>query len=169
MTVSDSLIPEFEHEMTGVRAELERVPEGKFDWKPHPKSMALGRLASHLAELPNWAEMTLTRTELDIAPPGQPAPQGNNLSSRAEILALFDKSVSGAKAALGATPDGAWMVPWTLKKGGQAIFTLPRIAVIRSLVISHMIHHRAQLGVYLRLLDLPLPSLYGPSADEGRM
>ena len=166
MPISQSLLPEFDQEMAGTRKELERVPEGKFDWKPHPKSMMLGRLASHLAELPSWGQYTMELTELDIAPPGQPAPKAYNLATRGEVVALFDKTSAEARKAIAAAADGDWMVPWTLKKGGVALFTLPRIAVVRSMVMNHMIHHRAQLGVYLRLLDVPVPSLYGPTADE---
>jgi len=169
MSIAQSLLAEFDHEMAGVRTELERLPDGKAAWKPHPKSMTLGRLASHLAELPQWGGFTMQLTELDIAPPGQPAPEAHNLATRAEILALFDRTTAEARKAIAGAADAEWMVPWTLKKGGATLFTLPRIAVVRSFVLNHMIHHRAQLGVYLRLLDVPLPSLYGPSADEGRM
>jgi uncharacterized damage-inducible protein DinB len=169
MTIAQSILPEFDREMAGTRKALERVPDGKFDWKPHPKSMALGRLASHLAELSGWATQTMTLTELDIAPPGVTAPTGHNLPTLAEVLALFDKSVSDARKAIAEAPDSAWMVPWSLKKGGQVLLTLPRIAIVRSMVLNHIIHHRAQLGVYLRLLGLPVPSLYGPTADEGAM
>jgi DinB superfamily len=167
MPISQSLLPEFDQEMAGTRKELERVPEGQFDWKPHPKSMLLGRLASHLAELPSWGQYAMELTELDIAPPGQPPAKAQNLATRAEVLALFDKSSVGARKAIAAAVDADWMVAWTLKKGGVVLFTLPRIAVVRSMVMNHMIHHRAQLGVYLRLLDVPLPGLYGPTADEG--
>lgn len=169
MGISDGLLAELNHETIATRKELERVPEGKFDWKPHPKSMTLGRLASHLAELPMWAEKTVSETELDMAPPGQPAPKASNFSTRAEVLATYDQMLAQARAALGRTPDAAWMVPWTLKAGGKAIFSLPRIVVIRNFVFNHIVHHRAQLGVYLRLLDLPVPSIYGPSADEPGM
>ena len=166
MSIAQSLLPEFDQEMAGTRKELERVPEGKFDWRPHPKSMLLGRLASHLAELPSWGQYALELTELDIAPPGAPAPGANNLGTRAEILALFDKCSAATRKAIASAADADWMVPWSLKKGGATIFTLPRIAVVRSMVMNHMIHHRAQLGVYLRLLDVPVPGLYGPTADE---
>jgi uncharacterized damage-inducible protein DinB len=168
MSISQGLLAEFDHEMGGTRRELERVPDGKAEWKPHPKSMTLGRLASHLAELPEWGRFTMQLTEFDIAPPGQPRLAPHNLATRAEILALFDRTTLEGRKAMAAASDADWMVPWTFKKGGVVGFTLPRIAVIRSLVLNHMIHHRAQLGVYLRLLDVPLPSLYGPSADEGR-
>jgi uncharacterized damage-inducible protein DinB len=166
MSIAQSILPEFDQEMAGTRKELERVPEGRFDWRPHPKSMLLGRLASHLAELPSWGQMAMEGTELDIAPLGQPAPRGHSLATRAEIVALFDQTSAAARKAIAASSDADFMVPWTLKKAGVKIFTLPRIAVIRSMVMNHLIHHRAQLGVYLRLLDIPLPGLYGPTADE---
>lgn len=167
MSIAQSLLPELDHEMAGTRRVLERVPDDRFDWKPHPKSMTLGRLASHLAELPVWGEGTMVVTELDIMPVGQPKQTGANLANRAEILALFDKSLAAARTAIGKGTDADFMVPWTLKKGGATIFTLPRIAVLRSMVLNHNVHHRAQLGVYLRLLDIPVPALFGPTADEG--
>lgn len=167
MSIARSILPEFDHEMAGTRKLLERVPDGRSDWKPHPKSMTLGRLASHLAELPSWGGGTMEVTELDIMPPGQPRTTGANLSTRAEILALFDKNLAAARTAIGKGADADFMVPWTLKKGGATIFTLPRVAVLRSLVLNHNVHHRAQLGVYLRLLEIPVPALYGPTADEG--
>ncbi|HWA58960.1 MAG TPA: DinB family protein [Gemmatimonadales bacterium] len=165
MSLAQSLLAELDHEMAGTRRELERVPEDRLAWKPHAKSMTLGRLASHLAELPSWGAMTVRTTELDISPPGSTATRAT-FSSRAEILAHFDKCLADARAAIGATPDAEFMVPWTMLKAGQTVFSLPRIAVLRSMVLNHNVHHRAQLGVYLRLLDIPLPSLYGPSADE---
>lgn len=167
MSIAQSLLPELDHEMAGTHRVLERVPDGRFDWKPHPKSMSLGRLASHLAELPGWGQHTMEVTELDIMPPGQPKPTFSSLASRADILALFDKNLAAARTAIGKGGDAEFMVPWTLKKGGATIFTLPRIAVLRSMVLNHNVHHRAQLGVYLRLLDIPVPALLGPTADEG--
>ncbi len=165
MSLAQSLLPELIHEMANTRKELERVPEARLDWKPHPKSMTLGRLASHLAELPSWGQVTMQTRELDIAPPGQDV-RGADLRTRAEMLAMFDRNVEAAKAAVGSASDADYLVPWTLLKTGKAIFTLPRIAVLRSMVLNHNVHHRAQLGVYLRLLDVPVPSIYGPSADE---
>lgn len=165
MSISQSLLPEIAHEMASTRKELERVPDDRLAWKPHAKSMTLGRLASHLAELPSWGQMTMQTTELDIAQPGQDT-RGASLGSRSEMLALFDKNLAAATAAIAAASDADYMVPWTLIKAGKAIFTLPRIAVLRSMVLNHNVHHRAQLGVYLRLLDIPVPSIYGPTADE---
>lgn len=166
MSIAQSIVPEFDHEMAGTRKVLERVPEGRFDWKPHPKSMSLGRLATHLAEVPGWATHTMDVTEFDVMPPGQSKPRFSSLASRADILALFDKNVAAARATIGKRGDADFMVPWTLKKGGAAVFTLPRVAVLRSMVLNHNVHHRAQLGVYLRLLDIPVPALLGPTADE---
>lgn len=169
MAIKDSLLPEFDMEMAGARKTLERMPEGKTDWKPHPKSMSLGRLAGHLGEMPMWAVMTLTRDSIDIAPKDGPAPQANIANSRAENLAYFDQNLAEARAALTKISDEQFMRPWSLMGGGQVIFTMPKIAVYRSFVMNHLIHHRAQLGVYLRMNDVPVPSLYGPSADEGKM
>ncbi|MFN7993131.1 MAG: DinB family protein [Bryobacteraceae bacterium] len=164
--MSQSLLPEFDHEMANTRKTLERVPEDKFGWAPHPKSMTVGRLATHLAEMAAWTEPTLKQESLDFAPPGAPPYQPKTASSRAEMLELFDKNAAAARAAIAETPDPHWMAPWTLYMGGQVIFTLPRIAVIRGMILNHMIHHRGQLSVYLRLNDIPVPALYGPSADE---
>ncbi len=166
MASNANLLSEFDQEFASTRKILERVPEGKLGWKPHEKSMTLGRLATHLTELPLWCTHTFTRTELDLAPPGAPPYQPPTLATRSEILSALDTNLTPARAALAAATDADLMVPWSLKRGGEVIFTLPRIAVYRSFVMNHMIHHRAQLGVYLRLNDVPLPSLYGPTADE---
>jgi uncharacterized damage-inducible protein DinB len=166
MGLSDAILPEFDHEMAGTRKTLERVPEGRNDFRPHAKSMTLGRLAGHLAELPWWASVTLTQSGFDVNPPGGTRRQGQVMTSRAALLEGFDAQVKTARAAIVATGDADFMKPWTLLNGGQKVFTLPRIAVLRSFVLSHTIHHRAQLGVYLRMNDIPVPSLYGPTADE---
>src|SRR5215510_2096637 len=165
MPLNQTILPEFDHEMSNTRKSLERVPEGKFDWKPHAKSMTLGGLATHLSTINHWLEAIIGQDSFDVgkAPP-QPA-----FKSRAEVLAAFDKNAaSGRKAIAGAT-DEQLMKPWSLVKDGHAIFTLPRIGVVRSFILNHTIHHRAQLGVYLRMNDVPVPSIYGPSADEGNM
>ncbi len=169
MAIRDALLPEFHHEMAVTRKLLERVPSGKNDWRPHPKSMPLGRLASHLAELPGWAVNTLTQTELDLAPPAGQEWKPLILDSAAEMVALFDKGVKEAQAALAAAEDKDFGVSWSLKMGPRVVMTQPRAAVYRSFVMNHMIHHRAQLGVYLRMLEIPLPSSYGPTADERGM
>ena len=167
MPISQMILPEFDHEMENTRKTLERVPEDKFTWKTHEKSTSLGGLATHLANIPSWTAQTFDRDELDIAPPGQPPYRVEEAKSRAVLLEAFDKNVAAARAALQAATDENWQGKWSLLHGGKPIFTLPRTAVMRGFVMNHMIHHRAQLGVYLRLLDVPVPSIYGPSADEG--
>ena len=163
MPMSDALLPEFDHEMTLTRTLLERVPEDRLPWKPHLKSMSIGGLATHLSNLPWWGEITLLQPEFDLASfPPQP-----EATSRAQILETFDRNVSATRAALVGKSDAELMAPWALKRSGQTIFSMPKAAVWRSFVLSHVVHHRGQLSVYLRLLDVPVPSIYGPSADEG--
>ena len=166
MGLSEALLPEFDHEMATTRKTLERVPEEKFDWKPHEKSTTLGGLATHLANLPSWVGHTIDKEELDMAPPGQPPLRIEPARTRDEVLAAFDRNVAAARAALAGASDERLLGPWTLLQGGNKVLTLPRAAVLRSFVMSHSIHHRAQLGVYLRLNDIPVPAVYGPSADE---
>lgn len=166
--ITRGLQQELEMEMPNTRKTLERVPE-KFDWAPHKKSMTLGRLAQHLAELPDWAVKAITLDELDLAPQGSAPSQPQVATSREQLIATFDKNVAAAKAALAGTNDDHLMKPWSLKMGGKTILTLPRVAVVRNFVLNHNVHHRAQLGVYLRLNDIPVPSVYGPSADEGSL
>lgn len=163
--ISQSLLGEFDMEMTHTRKTLERVPEGRSEFRPHPKSMTLGRLAGHLAEMPMWAHTTLGQDSLDLAGGGA----GAVMTTREETLAQFDQHVQKARAMLAGCSDADMMKTWTLKHGDQTILALPRVAVLRGFVISHMIHHRAQLGVYLRMNDVAVPSVYGPSADEGGM
>jgi len=167
MGFTEMILPEFEQEMANTRKTLERVPDDKFAWKPHEKSMSLGGLSTHLANIPSWTTHTFEKDELDIAPPGAPPFHLEEAKSRADVLEAFDRNVAAARAALAAAGDEAWMGPWSLLKGGNKVMTLPRAAVMRGFVMSHLIHHRAQLGVYLRLLDVPVPAIYGPSADEG--
>ena len=169
MSISEALLPEFDQEMSNTRRTLERIPEDKFDWKPHEKSMPLGDLAVHLATMPGWTVETINRDSLDYAPVDGPAYEQPKANSRAEIVEMFDKGVAAARAAIEGTSDEELAKPWTLLAGGKEILTMPKIAVIRSFVMSHSIHHRAQLGVYLRLNDIPVPAIYGPSADEGDM
>jgi uncharacterized damage-inducible protein DinB len=169
MTLSEILLPEFEGEMVPARKTLERVPADKFGWKPHEKSMTLVRLATHVAELPGWAAFTIGQDSLDIAPKDGPAYQSPKVDSTQDLLAIFDQSVASARAAITGTTDEHLMKPWSLLAGGHVIFTRPRYNVLRSVVINHLVHHRAQLGVFLRLNNVPLPAIYGPSADEGGM
>ncbi|HZS07863.1 MAG TPA: DinB family protein [Blastocatellia bacterium] len=169
MALSQSILPEFDQEMANTRRTLERVPEDKFDWKPHEKSTAMGGLATHLANLPSWVVYAIERDSLDIAPPGEPPLRLPPANSRNEILEAFDRNIAAARAAIAGASDEHLLKPWSLLSGGRTVLTLPRIAVLRSFVMNHTIHHRAQLGVYLRLNDVPVPSLYGPSADEGAL
>lgn len=163
MPLVDALLPEFDHEMTVTRKLLERVPDDKLTWKPHQKSYSLGQLAQHLATIPMWGSVTLTEPEIDLGG-GQPPALAQ---SRAELLTIFDGHVAKTRAALVGKSDAEFMVPWSLKRDGHVIFSMPKASVWRSFVMNHLIHHRAQLGVYLRMQDVPLPSVYGPSADEG--
>jgi uncharacterized damage-inducible protein DinB len=166
MTLSEGLLPEFDQEMASTRKTLERVPEGQFGWKPHEKSMTLGRLASHVAESPGWAATTIETDSLDLAPPGAPPFKPITADTRQEVLAIFEKNIAAARAAIAGASDDHLAKPWSLLMGGKTILTLPRMSVLRTFVMNHTIHHRAQLGVYLRLNNIPLPAIYGPSADE---
>jgi len=166
--LTELLLPEFDQELTLTRNTLERIPDGRFDWKPHDKSMTLGRLAGHLAELPSWAIMSIRQDELDIAPAGAPALEPFVAKSRQDLLSTFDKNRDDARAAIAGASDEHLLKVWSLLRGGQTLMTIPRVSVIRNWVMNHMIHHRAQLGVYLRLNNIAVPSIYGPSADEGQ-
>jgi uncharacterized damage-inducible protein DinB len=163
---SESLLPEFDNEMANTRKTLERVPQEKFDWKPHEKSMAMGGLATHLSNIPTWAVYTLDQDSLDLAPEGKPLPPAELAKSQAELLATFDANAAKARAAIAGASDEELFKTWSLMSNGNTILTMPKIAVLRNFVMNHLIHHRAQLGVYLRLNDIPVPSIYGPSADE---
>jgi uncharacterized damage-inducible protein DinB len=152
--------------MKNTRRVLERVPDDRLSWQPHPKSMSMGRLATHLAELANWGGTILGGDSFDIAPPGGQGYKPRTAESRQEILDLFDANVAATRALLERVEDETLGQPWSLLRGGAPIFTLPKAAVLRSMIFSHVIHHRGQLTVYLRLNDQPVPSIYGPSADE---
>jgi len=170
MSIADSLLPELDQEMASTRRALERVPEDKLAWKPHEKSMTLGRLASHISELPGWAVETASEDSFDVAPPdGQRKYNQSNFATRQEILDAFDAGVKQAREKVAATGDAAMREPWSLKRGGETVFTMPRAAVLRVWLFNHVIHHRGQLTVYLRLTGVPVPSIYGPSADESGM
>jgi uncharacterized damage-inducible protein DinB len=162
MALVDALLPEFDHEMATTRKLLERVPDDKLAWKPHARSFALGELATHVATIPMWGEMTVTQPEIDVG--GDPRQAA--LTSRAAMLAAFDTHAAAARAAIVGKSDAELMAPWALKRSGQTIFSMPKAAVWRSFVMNHLVHHRGQLAVYLRMLDVPIPSMYGPSADE---
>jgi len=169
MSIAQSLLPELDQEMAGTRKTLERVPEDKFEWRPHPKSFTMIALATHIADMVGWGAITIDTDSFDYAPPGGEPYQETPAASRAELLERFDKGLAKLRAALAGASDEAMMANWSLLGGGQTIFTKPRVACLRDMIFSHLIHHRAQLGVYLRMNDVPVPALYGPSADEGGM
>lgn len=166
MSIAQSILPEFEHEMAGTRKTLERIPEDKLQWRAHPKSNTIGWVGSHLAEIPGWVAPTLNQDSWDINPKGGEPYRTPNLTSRQAMLDMFDKGVADARRAIDATPDDEFMQPWSLLAGGEKLMTMPRIGVIRSFILNHTIHHRAFLCSYLRLNDIPVPALYGPSGDE---
>lgn len=164
--IASTFLGELEQEAATARKCLERIPPDKFEWKPHDKSMSFGRLATHVAEMFGWTKETLTQDTLDFAV-GDYKPFEPTTSE--ELLKFFDEKVATAKDVLSKTPDETFMTEWTMRNGEQVYFTMPKIAVMRTFVMNHIIHHRGQLSVYLRLNDLPVPSIYGPSADEGQM
>jgi uncharacterized damage-inducible protein DinB len=166
VAIKEALLPELEQEASSTRKLLERVPEDKLDWKPADKSMTMGRLATHLAEMPTWGVHALSMDELDINPPGGEPYQPVQAGSVSEILEQFDTNIAKLRDAIESASDEDFMKPWTLKNGGEEVFTMPKVAVLRGMVMNHTIHHRGQLSVFLRLNDVPLPGTYGPSADE---
>jgi uncharacterized damage-inducible protein DinB len=163
---ASALIAEIQQEAAVARKCLERLPAEKFDWKPHERSMPLGRLASHLGEMFRWTGPTLDDSGIDFAAMDYKPfePKGTD-----DLLAHFDESVAAALDVLGRTSDETFMEDWTMRNGEQVYFTMPKAAVMRAFVVNHIVHHRGQLTVYMRLLDIPVPSIYGPSADEGTM
>jgi len=162
MTIAESLLPEFDLEMADTRRVLERVPEDKADWKPHPKSMPLGRLASLVAEMPSWAISILTEPVLKIPAGFEMWVAGN----RQELLERFDRNVRQARETIAATPDSEFDKTWGLEWAGQLAFQGPKPLIYRRMLMNHLVHHRTQLTVYFRLNDIPVPALYGGSADE---
>lgn len=167
MAIKESFLPEFEREMDTTRRVLECVPEASAQWKPHPKSRSLGELSSHLADIPRLVPRILTTDSFDAAPPGTAPSSVSHFDTTAKLVARFNENVGNAHAAINAVPgDADFLLPWTLKRGGETFFTVPRAAALRTFLLSHMIHHRGQLTVYLRLQDVPLPSVYGPTADQ---
>lgn len=165
-TISESMLPEFDHEMANTRRMLERVPDMQGAFTPHPKSMTLARLAGHVAQLPMWGITTLGHDEFDLRPDGPAAFTPYQFTSTAEALKYFDENVRQLRALLVNASDETMARPWSLKNQGQVIFTMPKTAVMRSFVMNHLIHHRGQLGIYLRMNNVPIPGMYGPSADE---
>lgn len=165
MAIRDALLAEYDHEMATTRRLLERVPEQHFEWKPHARSMSLGQLAGHLANLPFWAGPILTAEVFDLAEmPADARPR--RPESRAALVNEFDGKVAATRRLIAAATDAEMLARWTLKRAGEDMFSMPRVAALRSFVMNHAIHHRGQLSVYLRLHDVPLPPMYGPTADE---
>lgn len=160
MSISETLLPEFDLEMATTRRVLERVPSDRAQWKPHAKSFPLGHLAQLVARMPGWITAALQQSSLDLSKFG-----GYTFENTDTLLDTFDRNVREARAAIARTPDGEFGQPWTLKMGDRELMKLPRGAVTRQ-NISHLVHHRGQLTVYLRLLDVPVPMIYGPTADE---
>ena len=169
MGLAATLLPEFDQEMANTRKCFERVPEDKLDWKPHDKSMSFGEITTHMANLLSWTTLMIEQDSFDIAPPGEDPPRVDPAGSLESALAMFDKNVAAAHTAMEGASDELLLAPWTLLMGGNEVFKMPRVAVFRTMIMNHMIHHRAQLGVYLRLNDVAVPAMYGPSADEGSM
>jgi uncharacterized damage-inducible protein DinB len=167
MSIAQTLLPEFDREMANTRGLLEAVPEADAGWKPHPKSYSLGELAAHIATLPLWGKLVLQDPELDLGEPANASIAQVPFTTVAALLDRFDRQVREARSALASMSDAEMGVTWSLKNRGMAVFSLPRAAVLRGFILSHLIHHRGQLTVYLRLRDVPLPSLYGPTADTG--
>ncbi len=162
MPIRDALIPEYEMELKNTRKMLERVPMEKADWKPHEKSMTLGRLATHVAEIPDWMTNTFITDELDFAK----GFTSNKVATTDELLKLFDDCSTRAMKELKNATDEIFLSNWTLRNGDHIYFTMPKAVVARNFAMNHLYHHRAQLSVYLRLLDVAIPGMYGPSADE---
>lgn len=159
--IAHTLLPELDHEIATTRSVLERVPDEHFAWKPHPKSFSMGDLATHVGNLFNWIIMTVEQDEFDLG-----ADQARAHSDNTEqLLARFEELAKKARTALESASDERLRAPWTLRHGDHVVFTMPRVAVLRMFCMNHLIHHRGQLTVYLRLKDVPLPSVYGPSAD----
>lgn len=168
MPISTLLLPEYDAEIVTTRTVLERVPDGpgKGEWKPHAKSFPMAHLAQLVAMLPEWVVKTLEQTELDLAPKDKPKGAGYTIEKTATLLALFDKNAKLGRAALVKAKDADYEVPWTLKMAGNPVLTQPRYMIVRQMVLNHLVHHRAQLGLYLRLLDEKVPPMYGPTADD---
>lgn len=158
------LLPEFDHEMAVTRTLLDRLPDAAFDWRPHERSFTLGGLATHLAQLPHWGTAILDRDAHDLGDGEGQRPIAR--ATRAQVLELFDAHVREVRDRLTATTDAELAAPWTLRRGGHTIMSMPRYTAFRRFLIDHVIHHRGQLTVYLRLQNVPLPPIYGPSADE---
>ena len=166
MSIAQALLPEFDHEMANTRKCLSRIPDDNLDWKAHEKSWDLRSITTHLANMPKWTVMTMTETSFDLEPVGGEQVREEPIDSVGGALEMFDASVAAARESIANASDETMMANWSLLKGGEEVLTMPRIAVVRSFILNHNIHHRAHLCVYLRMNDLPVPGLYGPSADD---
>jgi uncharacterized damage-inducible protein DinB len=166
MTIAEGYLPEFDRETATTRRVLERASDEHLGWRPHEKSQTFGGLATHLANLPTWVSIALGGDSFDAAPKDAPPPRAKLLGSRIDILEAFDRNVAAARADLAGASDTLMNGPWSLIAGGEVRFTMPRTMVVRSFVLNHLIHHRGQFSVYLRLCEIPVPSIYGPTADE---
>jgi uncharacterized damage-inducible protein DinB len=167
MLMTELFLGELEREAAATRRVLERVPEGRDDYRPHQRSMTLVRLATLVATMPGWVAMTVNQDELDLHPPGGGEYRPPQLRTRRELLEAFEASVAQAREALAGTTDAHLLTPWRLKAGGKVVSEQPRHIVLRDSVFNHLAHHRGQLTVYLRLNEAPVPAIYGPTADEG--
>ncbi|WP_165073160.1 DinB family protein [Paludisphaera rhizosphaerae] len=166
MSYAETLLPEFDQEMASTRKVLERIPDDKLDWKSHPKSNTIGWNANHIADIPCWAVEVLTKTVFDIAPiDGEPHKSPEFKTTR-EIVECFDRNVAAAREAIAQAKDEDMGVTWTLAQGGKEFFSMPRATMMRVYIMNHLIHHRAHVCAYLRLNDIPVPGMYGPSGDE---
>jgi uncharacterized damage-inducible protein DinB len=166
MSISELLMPEFDHEIAVTREVLKRVPDDRGEWKPHAKAFPMAHLAQLVARLPGWVPMMFDRSELDIMPTSGPKFPGYSVEKTATLLAEFDRNAAAARVALASATDDVMREPWTLKKSGAVVHTDSRYQMLRSMVLNHQVHHRAQLGMYLRLTDQKVPEMYGPTADE---
>jgi uncharacterized damage-inducible protein DinB len=165
MSIAQALLPEFDQEMAITRNLLACVPAERAEWRPHPRSTALGALAAHIASLAGFGVPTLAGTEIDMNPPGGKPYTPPAFTTTEALLETFDANVAASRAAIAGASDEELKVSWSLKAGGHSIFTMPRAGVLRGMLMNHIIHHRGQLSVYLRLNDVALPSIYGPTAD----
>jgi uncharacterized damage-inducible protein DinB len=166
MSIADLLLPELDQELAVTRRVLERIPDDRGEWKPHPKAFPMAHLAQLVTRLPGWLPMMLARTELDIQPLDGPKFPDYSVETTATLLAEFDRNAAQAREALARATDADFEQPWTLKRAGQVVVTNSRYQMLRSMVLNHLVHHRAQLALYLRLADLPVPQMYGPTADD---
>lgn len=169
MRISDALVPELDQEMATTRRVLDRCGEDKFGWKPHEKSFSMGALATHIVNMVGWGVETINKDSFDYAPPGAPPYKEEPVATHKELMERFDTNLAAFRAALAGASDDHMMQNWSLLGGGQPVFTMPRVAIIRAMILNHLIHHRGQMSVYLRLNEIPVPSIYGPTADEPGM